>query len=532
MARQTIDVGVSGDPASGELLRNALIKINDMTSEIYPPLTDTRTPTDASVTNAKVAASAAIAESKLALAADASAGTPSRRTIGAGALQATAGNDTRLSDARAPTAHNHSGVDITSGTVNVLRIGTGTKDTTTFYRGDGAFAVPAGGGGTATTVSGNRGNVSVTLTSASETVQVFATALTAERFVTLPEFTSSDAGRSFVILRRPAATGTFPLTVRDSALAVVHRLLAADSWVEAYWSGSIWVIRHSDDESLDASYVLRAGDTGIGRLRGTAVAPLSEDELVTKNYADSVVGSQHVSAYYLATSTFWFLGKLRVSSATVFDKLFLSVQGGAPWDSGQAMQDIIAYNQSATELIATVDRRGWTFDPVGRWAVRAYRQADNSLDFYAFVLANEPGTLRLGGILQKQDAGVAVVSRVVPGTPSTTTPAGTLAFDSRTWETPTQGLAAATRIFPRGARTVPISSTAAITLTNALIMPAGQPDETKVLRNVGSFAITFTNGNGVRFISGANLALAAGASLTMQFSGAHNEWRQLHPVGI
>ncbi len=147
MARQTIDVGVPGDPASGEALRNALIKINDMTSEIYPPLTDTRTPTDASVTNAKVAATAAIAESKLALAADASAGTPSRRTLGTGALQGTAGNDSRLSNARTPTAHNHSGAEITSGTVPVAQIGTGTKDATTFYNGLGAFAVPSGGGG-------------------------------------------------------------------------------------------------------------------------------------------------------------------------------------------------------------------------------------------------------------------------------------------------------------------------------------------------------------------------------------------------
>lgn len=59
-------------------------------------LSDTRTPADASVTNAKVAATAAIAESKLALASDATANTASRRTLGTGALQAAAGNDSRL----------------------------------------------------------------------------------------------------------------------------------------------------------------------------------------------------------------------------------------------------------------------------------------------------------------------------------------------------------------------------------------------------------------------------------------------------
>jgi hypothetical protein len=49
---------------------------------------------DGSVTNAKVAAAAAIAESKLSLASDAAAGTASRRTLGTGAAQAAAGNHT------------------------------------------------------------------------------------------------------------------------------------------------------------------------------------------------------------------------------------------------------------------------------------------------------------------------------------------------------------------------------------------------------------------------------------------------------
>lgn len=54
------------------------------------------------VVDAMVAAGAAIAESKLNLATDAAAGTGSRRTIGAGALQAMAGN-TRLDQVAAPT---------------------------------------------------------------------------------------------------------------------------------------------------------------------------------------------------------------------------------------------------------------------------------------------------------------------------------------------------------------------------------------------------------------------------------------------
>lgn len=57
---------------------------------------DQRVPTDDSVANAKVTAGAAIAESKLALASDAAAGTASRRTLGTGAQQAAPGNDSRL----------------------------------------------------------------------------------------------------------------------------------------------------------------------------------------------------------------------------------------------------------------------------------------------------------------------------------------------------------------------------------------------------------------------------------------------------
>jgi hypothetical protein len=65
---------------------------------------DGRFPAGVDIVNADIAAAAAIAESKLALASDAAAGTPSRRTLGAGALQAAAGNDARLSDTRTPSA--------------------------------------------------------------------------------------------------------------------------------------------------------------------------------------------------------------------------------------------------------------------------------------------------------------------------------------------------------------------------------------------------------------------------------------------
>lgn len=56
------------------------------------------------------------------------------------------GNDARLSDARTPTAHVHAGADITTGTVDPARLGSGTAITTKFLRGDSTWQTISGGG--------------------------------------------------------------------------------------------------------------------------------------------------------------------------------------------------------------------------------------------------------------------------------------------------------------------------------------------------------------------------------------------------
>lgn len=77
---------------------------------------------DGAVTNAKVAADAAIAESKLDLASDAAAGTASRRTLGTSGTQAAAGDDSRLSDTRVPTDDSVSTVKIQDGAVTADKL--------------------------------------------------------------------------------------------------------------------------------------------------------------------------------------------------------------------------------------------------------------------------------------------------------------------------------------------------------------------------------------------------------------------------
>jgi hypothetical protein len=59
------------------------------------------------------------------------------------------GNDTRLTDSRTPTSHNHAASEITSGTIATERLGSGTASSSTYLRGDQTWETISGGGASA-----------------------------------------------------------------------------------------------------------------------------------------------------------------------------------------------------------------------------------------------------------------------------------------------------------------------------------------------------------------------------------------------
>lgn len=85
------------------------------------------------------------------------AGAVTDAKVASGIAQSKITNLTSDLAGKASTTHTHAGADITSGTVGTARLGSGTANSTTYLRGDGTWATPAGGGGGETNTVSNVG---------------------------------------------------------------------------------------------------------------------------------------------------------------------------------------------------------------------------------------------------------------------------------------------------------------------------------------------------------------------------------------
>lgn len=173
--------------------------------------TNTRTPTDATVTPAKFAASAI----------DPSAATAGARTLGTGAAQATAGNDSRLSDARTPTTHKTSHepggsdamtVDAAAGVGSLRTLG--TSSTTAAAGNDGRFTdtrTP-----TAATVTPPKMALTVALTDGTNIAtdaslaEIFSVTIAGNRTIDNP--TNPTAGQTLIYRIKQDGTGSRTIT--------------------------------------------------------------------------------------------------------------------------------------------------------------------------------------------------------------------------------------------------------------------------------------------------------------------------------
>lgn len=89
-------------------------------------------------------------------------------------------------------------------------------------------------------MSADSGNANKTVTSITEEVIIYDTAISAARTITLPAASTDNNGVRYRVVRTANCTGAFNLNINDSAAALIKALAAASAWAEVQSNGTIF----------------------------------------------------------------------------------------------------------------------------------------------------------------------------------------------------------------------------------------------------------------------------------------------------
>jgi hypothetical protein len=236
---------------------------------------------------------------------------PTIPTAGTGSTNYCSGNDSRLSDARSPTSHQHAASDINSGTISTARLASGTADSTTYLRGDqtwaavsvsiadgsitsakladpftydcGAYSAIAPAAPTGISGTPGVGNVALSWTAPTNTGGVSLTDYIVQHSTDQSSWTTFADGTS------TATTAT--VTGLTGGTSYYFRVAAVNS----AGTGS-YVTSSAVTPSASKLTIARSNGTSTFTGAGTAASPFSRATRVKNNAADTVMAN----GYYLA----------------------------------------------------------------------------------------------------------------------------------------------------------------------------------------------------------------------------------------
>lgn len=266
--------------------------------------------------------------------ADQAAGTASIRTLGTGALQACAGADARLSDARTPVAHDASLVS--SGTFAIGRIPTGATGTTVPLGNDSRLSDSRAPNGTAGgSLTGTYPNPSFAAGSVGS----------AEVAAAIKDPVAGTAGlRTLGAGAQQAVSGT------DGRLSNARAWSAYTAGGEASgqvptWNGTAFV-----PQTPAAGGGAPTGAAG-GALAGTYPNPtLAASLTLTGTTTFSGVDSQTVATVAYSSPFNYDIQETHRAAGDTFDRLQVFGDGYMKWGTGAAAPDV-ALNRSAVGVI-------------------------------------------------------------------------------------------------------------------------------------------------------------------------------------